>query len=224
MDQARQIQTNLLLSRASDSSRHGSGDLPINPWLPHLTPDANPAAPPVRPSPAIPEAAALSPQPGVAAPDVSEQLPRRLLTREELLVPVWWVGAHGGAGESTLAEFFATTRAAGHAWPISSDPARLARTFLVARTSYRGLIAAQTALRDWASGSVAADLDGLVLIADAPGRLPRELRALQSLVTAAGPGNTWHLGWSIDWRLGRIFAERPDRELQNLTDHLNTKE
>ena len=59
---------------------------------------------------------------------------------------VWWVGVHGGAGESTLESLFAGSRAAEHRWPAGrgEKPA----VVLVARTHAQGLRAVQTALRD----------------------------------------------------------------------------
>ena len=134
--------------------------------------------------------------------------------RGELSRVVWWVGAHGGAGESTLEQLLSGSRAADHAWPISPDPARPAATMLVARTSYTGLRAAQRALCDWGSGSVVVDLLGLVLIADAPGKLPKELRGLVDLIDGAAPGTTWLLPWQADWRLGQPCIERASRPLQ----------
>ena len=177
--------------------------LGVNPWLSHLEPAApRPAvARPAlsEPAPTVP----LTPQPGVAAPGADQQLPRRLLTRGELSTLVWWVGAHGGAGETSLERLLTGSRAADHAWPISPDRARPARTILIARTSYTGLTAAQRALRDWGSGSVSVELLGLVLIADAPGKLPKELRALVDLIDGAAPGATWLLPWQPDWRFGQ---------------------
>jgi uncharacterized protein DUF6668 len=129
---------------------------------------------------------------------------------------VWWVGAHGGAGESTLEQLLTGSRAADHAWPISPDPARPASTILVARTSYTGLTAAQRALRDWGSGSVAVELLGLVLIADAPAKLPRELQGLVDLIDGAAPGATWLLPWQADWRFGPPSLERASRPLREL--------
>ena len=105
------------------------------------------------PAPISTQIQPLAPQPGVVAPDLAQQLPRRILSREELL-GVWFVlGVHGGAGESTLEALLPVARAADHTWPISPDPRRLARVMLVARTNHTGLLAAQLALRDWASGS-----------------------------------------------------------------------
>jgi hypothetical protein len=192
-----------------------------NPWLAHLQPrpDPQPAASPrqIEAPPLTP----LTPQPGVTPPHPADQLPRRQLTREELLTLIWWVGAHGGAGETTLEQLLLGSRAANHAWPVSPDPERPAHTMLVARTSYTGLLAAQHALQDWGSGSVPAELDGLVLIADAPGKLPKELRALVGLITSIAPGGTWELPWQAEWRLGRPTLEHASRQTQQLLHHLN---
>lgn len=192
-----------------------------NPWLPHLQPrpDPQPTAPPAQPETL--SSALLTPQPGVPAPDPADQLPRRQMAREELLISLWWVGAHGGAGETTLEQLVLGSRAAKHAWPISPNPDRLAHTMLVARTSYAGLLAAQRALQDWGSGSVPAELDGLVLIADAPGKLPKELRALVGLITSIAPGSIWELPWQAEWRLGHPTLEHASRQTQQLLHHLN---
>jgi hypothetical protein len=202
------------------SHRRTNGDARVNPWLRHLEPHA----PPTVARPALPQPARkvpLTPQPGVAAPAPDQQLARRLLVRRELSTLVWWIGAHGGAGETVLERLLAGSRAADHAWPISPDPARPACTMLVARTSYTGLTAAQQALCDWGSGSVAVDLIGLVLIADAPGKLPRELRGLVELIDGAAPGPTWLLPWQAGWRFAPPSLERASRPLRELLHLLN---
>ena len=82
----------------------------VNPWLSHLEPQAPPAvARPAlsEPAPTVP----LTPQPGVAAPAPDQQLPRRRLVRGELSTLVWWVGAHGGAGETSLERLLSGSRA-----------------------------------------------------------------------------------------------------------------
>jgi hypothetical protein len=191
----------------------------INPWV---TAPARPR--PDSPPPTRPPTARPGPQPGVPPLPVSEQLPRRTISRQELLTPLWWVGAHGGAGESTLEHLLPGSKAANHAWPISPSPDRAARVLLVARTSFSGLTAAQRALRDWASGAVAVQLDGLVLMADAPGRLPKELRALSELVASATPGHSWQLPWQPDWRLSPPSLQRASHEAQHLIAHLTPKE
>jgi hypothetical protein len=72
---------------------------------------------------------------------------------------------------------------------------------LVARTHAHGLTAARSAVREWAAGDAPVLLLGLALIADAPGRLPHELRQLADLV-AGGVAAVWWLPWIEAWRVG----------------------
>lgn len=132
------------------------------------------------------------PQQGVDELDAVDRLPRRTPAVPAL---AWWLGAHGGAGESTLAEYLPGSRAADHAWPTSADPSSPAPVVLVCRSHARGLRAAQRALTDWASGAVpGVELLGLVVVADAPQRLPKPLRDLSRLVAGGAP-RVWHLPW-----------------------------
>ena len=139
-------------------------------------------------------------QGGVVPPAPEDCLPRREVAAEEQAA-VWWVGAHGGAGESTLEELFSGSRAAEHAWPIHAVGQPPARVVLVARTNAHGLKAAQRAVREWAAGDVPVLLLGLVLIADAPGRLPHALRQLADLIAGGVPA-AWSLPWIEAWRIG----------------------
>lgn len=131
---------------------------------------------------------------------------------------LWVVGAHGGAGESTLAGLVDTWLAAGHAWPQRPEPVSCV---LAARTSAGGLLAAQAALRQWAAGDAPVSLHGLVLVADAPGRLPRALRDLAEVVAGGAP-RCWLLPWIEAWRFGDLQMTRPVtrliRELTAVTD------
>src|SRR5450755_5063895 len=120
-------------------------------------------------------------QGGVVLPEPLDRLRRRLLADDEQ-AGVWWLGAHGGAGETTLEELFTGSRAADHCWPLTDANVAPARVVLVARTHAHGLRAAQSAVREWAAGDPEVLLLGLALIADAPGRLPHELRQLADLV------------------------------------------
>jgi hypothetical protein len=142
----------------------------------------------------------LTPQLGVLSPEGVDLLGRRPATQPATL---WWVGVHGGAGESTLAALVDGSHAADHRWPVPEDPSQdTARVLLVARSSAHGLHRAQLACTQWASGSVpGVELLGLVLVADAPGRLPRPLRDLAALVAGGAP-RVWHLPWIESWRLG----------------------
>lgn len=74
---------------------------------------------------------------------------------------------------------------------------------LVARTSAMGLWSAQGAMRQWASGALPGHvrLLGLVVVADTPGRLPRPLRELLSLISGGLP-QVWELPWVEALRLG----------------------
>ena len=139
-------------------------------------------------------------QGGVVLPEPLDRLPRRLL-RDDEQAGVWWLGAHGGAGETTLEELFTGSRAADHSWPLTDANVAPARVVLVARTHAHGLRAAQSAIREWAAGDAQVLLLGLVLIADAPGRLPHCLRQLADLIAGGIPA-VWSLPWIEAWRVG----------------------
>jgi len=144
------------------------------------------------------------------------QLQSRLLTAEEGHVRCWWLGVHGGAGETTLAHLFAGVPAAEHRWPIS-DGLRTS-VVLVARTNFWGMKAAQAAMRDWSANyREQVDVLGLVLVADRPGRLPRPLLDLQRDLVGATP-NLWLLPWVDIWTLGGIPSREnaPTREVEAL--------
>jgi hypothetical protein len=167
-----------------------------HPWL--TEPNA-PAGPPV---PAVEEAQAVlrptKPQPGVPVPDSVDRLPRRDVDRPASL---WWLGVHGGAGESTLSATVAGSRSADHAWPITIDGST-ANVILVARSNANGLAAAQRAATEWASGSLPTiQLLGLVVVADSQGKLPKALRDLAEVVSGGLP-RVWQVPWVEAWRLG----------------------
>jgi hypothetical protein len=120
----------------------------------------------------------------------------------ERQVRLWWIGVHGGSGESTLARLFTGSVAADHCWPLVTDGGRPTAVVLVARTGFHGLTRAQSAMREWSERyRDAVDVLGLALIADAPGRQPRGLRDLQARITQAVP-RAWVLPWIEQWRVG----------------------
>jgi hypothetical protein len=149
------------------------------------------------------------PQPGITAtPDAQARL--ALATCPVTAGGLFVVGAHGGAGETTVASWTGG-RAAGHRWPVSatwSTPGNHPRPdggtvdlVLVARTHARGLAAARQVLTQWAAGRLPANqLHGLVLIPDAPGRLPTQL-AEQARLIAGGAPRAWLLPWLDELRL-----------------------
>lgn len=161
-----------------------------------------------------------APQAGVPVPDQADRLPQRETPAQ---ATVWWLGVHGGSGETSLSLLAAGSRAAEHAWPMPSSSGLVNRVVLVARTNYAGLTAAQHAAREWASGSLGdvIRLEGLVLVPDQPGRLPKELRLLAQLVGGGVP-LTWSLPWVTAWRFGPVdpSAEFP-KEFGSLLSDLS---
>ena len=140
---------------------------------------------------------------GVDMPDAAQLLPLLKLGREDEGVVVWWVGVHGGAGETTLEEIFRGSRAAGHRWPVAPSGSLPAMVVLVARTDARGLRATQCAMRDWQTRELNLRLLGLVLMADAPTRPPRAVRDLQRVIGGGVP-RVWSMSWVECWRAGEV--------------------
>lgn len=133
----------------------------------------------------------------------------RMMTFPASSGALYVVGAHGGAGETTIAAWSAARAGAGR-WPVSASwpPGGQPRpdggeldVVLVARTHAAGLTAAASVLSQWASGRLPANrLHGLVLVPDAPGRLPKPLSDL-ALVVAGGAPRSWLLPWLDPLRL-----------------------
>lgn len=191
-----------------------------NPWV------SQPVAPqtPASPESAAPTSAIASgpsaPQRGIPVPDRVDQLPTR---DHHVAADLWLLGAHGGAGESSLAELVLQWRPAGHAWPrVPGHPLR-SRVLLTARSNVRGLRAAQSAATQWAAGLAPfVDLVGLVIVADAPGKAPRPIRELTQLISGGVP-RTWHVPWIESWRLGDpVVLESAPRPVRRLVDDLQT--
>ncbi|GHH89655.1 DUF6668 family protein [Streptomyces capillispiralis] len=122
-----------------------------------------------------------------------------------------WVGLHGGAGVTTLATVYGG-HDGGRAWPGPADPRSV---LLVARTHAAGLDAVVPAVELFRRGEAPSglDLDAVVLVADAPGRLPRPLvqrvRLIESVV------DVYRVPWVSEWRLGDLGG-RPPRETEPL--------
>ena len=109
-----------------------------------------------------------------------------------------WFAAHGGAGVSTLQACLGGRDVTGV--PVVRIP-RPVYTVVVCRSHVHGLLRAQQV----ASGFPINQLFGLVIVADAPGRLPRPLVALARLA-AGGYSATWRVPWVEAWRLGAALA------------------
>lgn len=187
----------------------------VNPWL------SRPSTPPPVSDPlisAVPSTfGPVAPQRGVPAPDRVDQLP---ITDQRATPAVWWLGAHGGSGESTLAALAPEwSAAAGHAWPRNSN-SEPTPVVIVARSNASGLRAAQNALRQWGAGLTPSNVFGLVVMADAPGRMPRALRDLLTVVGGGGP-RTWTVPWVDAWRTDAPTASSIPREVQRIIDELS---
>ncbi|MFI7059821.1 DUF6668 family protein [Kribbella sp. NPDC050124] len=177
-----------------------------NPWTRQQSPTPGPEQSATGPSqPAdLSRRGPSAPQHGVPAPAEDQRLPKFAIPAADTL---WWVGVHGGAGETTMSLLLPGTRAANHRWPIPPPPVPTP-VILVARTNGSGLRAAQRAAIEWASGVVqGVAVLGLVLIADAPGRLPRVLDDFADIVGGGVP-RVWDIPWIEEWRRGE--APTPD--------------
>ena len=130
---------------------------------------------------------------------------RMLQTDPAPVVGVALLGAHGGAGVSSLlrAGLDQVAVDAGRRWPQAGV------VVLVARTSTSGLEWARDLARQHASGLAGeVELLGLVLAPDAPGRLPARAAGLRDLITGAF-ARTWHLPWLQEWRMAATSEPLP---------------
>lgn len=124
-----------------------------------------------------------------------------------------WVATHGGAGASTLAAVFGG-HDAGRSWP-RPDQGEPGSVLLVGRTHAAGLEAVSNTLDIFRRGDTppGLDLDAIVLVADAPGRLPRQLA--QRIKVIASVIDVYRVPWVPAWRTGDLAAE-PPRECAQL--------
>lgn len=115
---------------------------------------------------------------------------------------VWLLGTHGGSGARCLSAVLPDTRCTGRAWPISWS-SRREPVVLVCRANHRGLTAAQDYARAYRDDGLAERLQllGVIVSADAPGRMPTPLRRLERLLSGAVP-ILGHAPWEATWRLG----------------------
>ena len=178
-----------------------------NPWVDHEV-QGVPVAAPVAASPAWSVVGGISAEAAVAC-----TLPVVFSDHHEDVV---LVGAHGGAGTSTVAELTGLVDG-GHVWPVSAPVAN--RVLVVARTNMMGLRAAQAAALRVYSGAVrGVEMVGVVLVADVPGRrLPRELVEMMRAVKAAFPTSIM-VDWVGELRLGRMPSRLSGRVLRAVED------
>lgn len=137
------------------------------------------------------------------APRVNVSSDRLLPIAEEPIwqgdrAPVMWlVGAHGGAGTTTLATSWAPAAEAAGMWPAADKHPYVV---LVCRSHLSGLERAhELALQ--AKGGLAGNcrLLGVAVVADAPGKLPKKLRQKIEVVGAA-ISHLWQIPWIPELR------------------------
>lgn len=120
---------------------------------------------------------------------------------------IGWIGAHGGAGATTLTRLLGGTDI-GCRWP-DARLAEPARVMLVGRTNMEGLRAVSRALHALREGRHPAGmrLVGVVLLADAPGRLPVQLTGRIRLLRSVAPVH--RVPWIPAYRLGEMPKRLP---------------
>jgi hypothetical protein len=84
-----------------------------------------------------------------------------------------------------------------------------------------GLRAAQRAATEWASGSLPGiHVAGLVVMADAPGRLPKEIREFARVVGGGVP-HLWHVPWIEEWRFAHdVPAELLPKDVRTVLEQV----
>lgn len=105
---------------------------------------------------------------------------------------MWLLGAHGGAGVTTLEAIWAPAADSRRGWP-AVDAAPF--VVVVARMHAAGLGAAhRLCLQHQAGAAGGCELLGLVTVAAAPGKPAVSLSRRRELVAAAA-GASWHIDW-----------------------------
>lgn len=190
-----------------------------NAWIAAVTPapTAVQDEPAQIPQPVITGAAL--PQKGIPEPDAADRLPRRYFSDSASL---WIVGVHGGAGESAVTHLIAGSRSTDHAWPVFEEAGTAPRVLLVCRSNMNGLESARRALIEWAAPNPpTVELFGLAVLADAPGKLPKVLRDLETIVGGGAP-RLWHLPWVEAWRTGGVALDQLPRETRKFITEINS--
>lgn len=141
----------------------------------------------------------------VAAPEAQAAAPPEPAHPHATARRFSWVGLHGGAGVSTLAAVYGG-HDSGRAWPGPAGPRSV---LFVARTHAAGLDAVVPAVEAFRRGEAprGLDLEAVVLVADAPGRLPRPLAQRIRLVESVI--DVYRVPWVPEWRLGDVRGRPP---------------
>lgn len=114
--------------------------------------------------------------------------------------PYWaWVGAHGGAGVTTLSEVVPGGADFGREFPAQAGVPDLP-VVVVCRANAQGLAAAREAAA--IAASWATDVLGLVVVADMPERRRPKQLAEALYLTKGAYWELWEMPWVPAWRFG----------------------
>lgn len=128
-----------------------------------------------------------------------------------------WLGAHGGAGTSTLAAALGGADLGAYRPPLAHVPGTCP-VLVVVRAHAGGLLSAQRlAASELAPGTgpLAGSVVGLVIVADAPGARPKALRDLARLVSGGYPHHQF-VPWIGGYRVGEDARRHLPRSLRAL--------
>ena len=130
-----------------------------------------------------------------------QPLPRRVVRAQ---ANMWWLGVHAGAGETTLAELTAGTRAADHAWPLRSVSGASHDVTLVARLTEEGVAAAHRAALEARGDELSTHvrLHGVVLIPERRESRGGQIRLLERQLGKV-VARLWVLPWMEGWQHGQ---------------------
>ncbi len=110
---------------------------------------------------------------------------------------VWFVGAHGGAGVTSLAHAIAAAGDAGRRWPAAD---RYPWCVVVSRSTLAGLEAAHDAVLQAKAGLAGGcQVLGLAVVADAPGGYSSVVEEKIRVLTKLTP-NLWEIAYQPWWR------------------------
>ncbi|TVS26968.1 DUF6668 family protein [Corynebacterium sanguinis] len=109
---------------------------------------------------------------------------------------VWLVGAHGGAGVTSLSKVLAPCGDAGQQWP---DQDESPWCVIVARATRTGVEAAHdVALQAQVGKNGRCRVIGVILVADAPGKTPKAVEQRATVIGKVVP-NIWHVPYFSEW-------------------------
>ena len=110
---------------------------------------------------------------------------------------VWLVAAHGGAGVTSLSHVWEPMGDAGQQWPAADEHPWCV---VVCRSTKTGLEKAhQAVLQAWADRTGGCEVLGVVVVADAPGKLPKSLARKIAVIEEIV--EIWHVPYLAELRL-----------------------